>query len=55
MKVGGYSYYTSTTVYKGDISLVLVMDEPTWYSKINIFGEKDSEGIYRDIWTDANG
>lgn len=48
-------YNTSTTLYKGTITLALIMDEPHWYSKINIFGKKDSEGIYRDVWTDANG
>ena len=31
------------------------MDEPFWYSKINIFGEKGNDGIYYDTWTDANG
>jgi hypothetical protein len=48
-------YTTSTTLYKGEISLKLVMDEPYWYAKINIFGRKDSSGIYRDTWRDANG
>lgn len=50
------TYSTSTTKYKGEITLDLVMDLPFWYSKINIFGYYD-EGThtYRDTWTDANG
>lgn len=49
-------YNTSTTAYRGDIILELVMDDPHWYSKINIFGHYDSvENIYYDTWTDANG
>jgi len=32
------------------------MDEPYWYSKINIFGYlNENDGIYYDVWTDANG
>lgn len=53
--IGGYPYNTSTTKYKGEITLSFVMDEPFWYSKINIFGYADSRGIYHDTWTDANG
>jgi len=32
------------------------MEEPYWYSKINIFGyyNKDT-GVFHDVWTDANG
>ena len=52
VRVGDSYYNTSTTIYKGDITLNLVMDEPHWYSKINIFGEKDEHGIYRDVWFD---
>lgn len=29
------SYSTSTTIYKGEIQLSFVMDEPFWYSKLN--------------------
>ena len=58
VQIGEESYTTSTTNYKGEITLSLVMDEPHWYSKINIFGHQTSEeegGLYRDDWIDANG
>ena len=55
-KIAGQEYITSTTLYKGEISLSFVMDEPYWYSKINIFGYlNEDDGIYYDVWTDANG
>ena len=55
-KIAGQEYTTSTTLYKGEISLSFTMDEPYWYSKINIFGYLDEqEGIYHDVWIDANG
>ena len=47
-------YNTSTTVYKGSITLNFVMDEPHWYGKLNIFGKKDSAGIYHDSWFDVS-
>ena len=52
--VSGQTYYTSTTKYKGEIQLDFVMDNPYWYSKINIFGYVKN-GVYYDKWTDANG
>lgn len=55
VKLGERTYTTSTTLYKGDIELSFVMDEPFWYSKINIFGRKGNDGVYYDTWTDANG
>lgn len=55
-KIAGQTFKTSTTLYKGEITLTLVMDEPFWYSKVNIFGYLDTNtGIYHDEWTDANG
>ena len=53
-KIGDQEYKTSTTLYKGEITLTFVMEEPYWYSKINIFGYYDGK-IYHDVWTDANG
>ena len=47
------TYKTSTTLYKGDISLELVMDEPYWYAKQNVLGIKDGTR-YLDKWIDAN-
>ena len=54
IKIAGNTYKTSTTLYRGDISLSLVMDKPTWYAKINIFGFKENN-VYYDQWEDANG
>jgi len=31
--INGYSYSTSTTVYRGEVLLSFVMDEPNWYGK----------------------
>jgi len=30
------------------------MEEPYWYSKINIFGYFDGQ-VYHDVWVNANG
>ncbi len=47
---------SSTTLYKGEITLELVMDEPFWYAKQNILGIQDTvEGYYTEEWVDANG
>ena len=54
-KISRVNYNTKTTLYKGTISLTFITEEPHWYSKINIFGYLDSNQIYRDVWTDANG
>ena len=46
-------HYTSTTLYKGNITLHLVMDEPHWYSIMNILGKHDDEtNHYVDKWYD---
>ena len=56
VKIGESSYETSTTLYRGEISLSFQMDEPFWYAKENIFGYFDETNqIYVDEWTDANG
>lgn len=39
LKVAGVTYETSVTNYKGTVDLEFVMDEPFWYSIINIFGQ----------------
>ena len=52
-KIAGQEYKTSTTLYKGEISLSFTMEEPYWYSKINIFGYFDGQ-IYHDVWIDTN-
>ena len=56
VKIGESSYETSTTLYRGEISLSFQMDEPFWYAKENIFGYFDETNqMYVDEWTDANG
>lgn len=39
LKIAGVTYETSVTNYKGTVDLEFVMDEPFWYSLINIFGQ----------------
>lgn len=51
-----YNYDTSTTIYRGNITLEFVMDEPFWYAKNNILGIQDVvEGFYKESWINANG
>lgn len=50
------TYSTYTTVYRGEIDLEFVMDEPFWYSIKNVLGTQNTlEGYYEDSWVDANG
>lgn len=50
------NYTTSTTLYKGEIQLSFIMDEPFWYAKQNILGTQDVlQGYYSEAWKDANG
>lgn len=52
-----------TTLYKGEITLHLIMDEPHWHAKDNILGiladkevdPNESEKRYIDYWIDFNG
>ena len=54
--ISSEKYKTKTTLYKGDIILNLVMDDPHWYAKQNILGEKDeANNRYVDYYTDVNG
>lgn len=51
--INNVTYPTKTTLYKGDINLTLVMDEPHWYAIQNILGRKViSNGTtrYIDYW-----
>ena len=54
VNISGYTYPTRTTLYKGEININFIMDEPHWYSKENLLGKKDGDR-YIDVWTDANG
>lgn len=53
-------YATSVTVYRGNILLSFIMDEPFWYSKVNLLGKRLTNNgtpteFWSDVWTDANG
>ena len=54
IKITSDSYYTKTTLYKGDITLKFVMDEPHWYALDNILGRKDGTR-YVNEWQNAQG
>ena len=54
MNVSGADRLISTTLYKGEITLKLVMDEPHWYSIQNILGRKNNDN-YNDEYEDVNG
>ena len=54
--IAGNGYETSTTMYKGSISIKFVMDDPFWYSKIAILDKLKPDGTYDSgKWVDANG
>lgn len=56
VKISGDSYTTKTTLYKGDIQIKFIMDQPHWYAKDNILGIKDeSRNVYTNEWYDADG
>lgn len=64
LKILGKDRKVTTTLYKGEIILKLIMDEPHWYSLDNILGIKTTEvdsytnrvmTRYIDKWIDANG
>ncbi len=54
IKLAGQDKEIITTLYKGDISLNFVMDDPFWYSLKNIFYYKDIDSIDYEKWVDAN-
>ena len=56
VKINNVNYSTKTTLYKGEIELKLVMDQPFWYSTMNIVGKIVSSGgktYYNDVWDDV--
>lgn len=50
MTIGGVTYTTSVTNFKGTISLTFAMADPFWYSIINLFGTVDANGNYIETW-----
>lgn len=58
--LAGAQYQTSTTLYKGRIDLKFVMDDPFWYSLVNVLDREttkaDGSPSYdTNQWVDANG
>lgn len=51
----GRTVETSTTLYKGEIQLDLIMDEPFWHSKINLLVRQNEQNDWVNEWVDANG
>ena len=55
MKMGGRDYHTKTTLYKGDIQISFVMDEPHWHAIQNILYFEEANGYHDfDAWRNAN-
>ena len=58
LEIAGQPYTTSVTNFKGDISLSLTMDEPFWYSIVNIFGKVKVNTLnqvnYINEWNNIN-
>ena len=55
--IPGGTYTTSTTVYRGDITLTLVMDDPFWYSIYNVlpsYGQDGAEDWFRTLGIGAD-
>lgn len=53
--ISSVDYKTKTTLYKGDIQLSLIMDEPHWYALVNILGKpitRNNTVTYEDVWDD---
>ena len=60
VKIAGEAYETSTTKYKGSITLEMVMDEPFWYAKYNLLDKPQYDSdqnitLWKEYWVDANG
>lgn len=54
IEISQIQYKTKTTLYRGDITLELVSDQPHWYAIDNVLGIKEN-GRYIDQWYNANG
>lgn len=53
--ISSVDYKTKTTLYKGDIQLSLIMDQPHWYALVNILGKpitRNNTVTYEDVWDD---
>ena len=57
LTIANTKYETSVTNFKGTVDVEFVMDEPFWYSIINIFGKVTSQTngihIYENSWEDC--
>ena len=50
INIAGTDYTSSVTEYRGTIQLEFIMDEPYWYSKVDIFGNMSQNDLYVDTW-----
>ncbi len=50
-KIGGVEYTTSTTEYKGDIELTLIVDDPLWRSDLAVFTETSNTPNAENVTT----
>ena len=48
MNIAGTEYPITTTLYKGDITLKLILDEPHWYGLRDIMGIDDNPVFTRN-------
>lgn len=49
-------YSMTTTLFKGDIDITLVSDDPHWYSIRDVLGTLNKDHTrYQDYWTNVNG
>lgn len=49
------TYKTSTTIYRGNISLDFVMDNPFWYALTNLLARGEESAFDNYKWYDVNG
>ena len=54
LKISGIEHETSTTLYKGSITLSFVMDEPYWHTKINYMPSYINKVTLEKLEIDSN-
>ena len=59
LKINTIEREVTTVLYKGDIQLELITEEPFWYAKVNVLGEKVDDQylgikIWASNWIDTN-
>lgn len=54
IKINNLNYDTSTTVYRGEVSLSFVMDEPHWYGILNYMPTYLNKQTLEELTVDSN-